>query len=216
MTPQQVEEAARRRYNAESDTFYSQDEVFKIIYEGELELSTHGLVIEARDTSISTVAGTRSYSFPTSFIAIKRLEYDGNKLQLTDFREDDRLTLSNASTTSQGRAQFYQIFAKTIYLRPIPDGIKTLTLYGYKEPTLLTTSSVVLSIPTEFHMDLVDFVSMQLCAKDKDYEGVGLYSQRWEAAKKKARQWMRRRMRTDSFSVVKDEDLLSLTILGSV
>lgn len=216
MTPAQVEEAARRRYNGEGDTFFSQDEVFKLIYEGELELATFGLVIEDTDTSITTVDGTRGYAFPTGFIAVKRIEYDGNKLQITDFREDDRLTLSNSSTTAKGSPQFYQIFAKTLYLRPIPDAAETLTIYGYKEPTLLTTASTTLSVPTEFHMDLVDFVSMMLCAKDKDYEGMAVYERRWMAAKNRARQWMRRRMRTDSYSVVKSEELLSVTVIGSV
>lgn len=216
MTPQQVEEAARRRYNGESDTFFSQDEVFKVIYEAELELATAGLVIEAKDTSTSTVAGTRAYAFPSNFIALKRVEYNGIKLELSDFRDDDRLTVQNSTTTQQGTPSYYQIFAKQIYLRPIPDAVQTLTVYGYKEPTMLTTASTTLSTPTEFHMDLVDFVTMILCAKDKDYEGVALYQQRWSDAKKRARQWMRRRMRADGFNSVKNEESYTTTFLGIV
>lgn len=216
MTPQQVEEAARRRYNGENDTFFSQDEIFKVIYEAELELATAGLVIESRDTSITTVAGTRSYSFPSNFIDLKRVEYNGIKLEVSDFRDDDRLTVQNSTTTQQGTPAYYQIFAKTIYLRPIPDAAQTLTIYGHKEPTLLTTASTTLSVPTEFHMDLVDFVTMVLCAKDKDYEGVALYQQRWEAAKKRARQWMKRRLRADGFNSVKNEESHTTTFLGIV
>lgn len=216
MTPQQVEEAARRRYNGENDTFFSQDEVFKVIYEAELELSTAGLVIEAVDSSTTTVIGTRAYSFPSNFIALKRVEYNGLKLKITDFRDDDRLTVQNSVTTQQGTPFYYQIFSKTIYLRPIPDAAQTLTIYGYKEPTLLTTASSTLSTPSEFHMDLVDFVTMVLCAKDKDYEGVALYQQRWEAAKKRARQWQARRKRADGFNSVKNEESYTTTYLGIV
>ena len=216
MTPQQVEEAARRRYNAENDTFYSQDELFKIITEGELELCTFGLVIEGKDTSISTVVGQRVYDFPTNFISIKRVEYLGVKLEPVDFRDDDRLSVSNSATTSTGSPQYYQIWGKQIYLRPLPDAVNTLTIYGYKEPALLTTASTTLSVPSEFHFDLVDYVAMQLCAKDKDYSGVKLYESRWMDAKNRARQWMKRRKRGDAFAWVRDEANDSTTIIGTL
>jgi len=217
MTPAQVEEYARRRFNAVNETtYYTQDELFKIIYDGERELALEALVIEAKDTSTTTVDGTRNYSFPTNLIAIYRIEYNGNKLQKVDFRDDDRLTLDNATSTATGTPQYYQEWNDTVYLRPIPNAAQTLTIYGYQEPTLLTTASTTLSVPTRFHMDLVDYVSIFLAAKEKDYEGAEWYRQRWEQSKLRAIQWQKRRRRTDSFASVKDEESMSRTIVGAV
>ncbi len=216
MTPQQVEEAARRRYNSVDSSFWSQDEVFKLIYEAELILAKEALVIEASTTSSST-ASTRAYSFPTSFIAIKRVEYNGAKLRPIDFREDDLLTLSNASTTETGTPQYYVVFNDQIYLRPIPDTSSvTITWYGYKEPTLLTTASSTLSVPTRYHIDLVEYVVSIMAAKDENLTLAQFYEARWLDRVEKAKAWQKKRLRTDGFATVKSEEMLSQTLLGTV
>lgn len=214
MTPAQVETAARRRYNVESDTFYSQAEVFAIIQEGEEIMSKDSLVIEATDTSITTVASTRSYAFPTGVIAVKRVEYDGVKLQKISFREDDRLTLSNSGTTETGSPLYYSIWNDTIYLRPIPDAAKTLTLFVNKKPDDLTTSSTELSIPGRYHHYLIDYVAMHLASKDSNFEAVSFYMNRWENNLIKAEEFYRKQKRRDSFAYVKDEEDMTETLLG--
>lgn len=216
MTPQQVESAARRRYNSENDTFWSQDEIFKVIYEAELELAVEALVIEARDTSTSTVASTQTYALPSLFIAVKRIEYNGQKLQPIDQRLDDMLTMSNSGTTETGTPQYYWIWNDTIYLRPIPDAAQTLTIYGYKEPTLLTTASTTLSVPTKFHKGLIDYTISELASKDQKFDMATKYERRWREVVKNAREWTARKKRTDGYAVVKDEESQAVTILGAV
>lgn len=216
MTPAQVEQAARNKYNSLTSTFYSQDEVFKLIYMAELELATKALVIEGVDTSIATVAGTRAYSFPTGVIAIKRVEYNGQKLQKIDFRDDDMLTTFNSATTEQGSPLYYAEWNKTLYLRAIPDAIQTLTLYVYKEPTLLTTASTTLDVPTELHTDLIDYVTSELAAKDERFDISDRYLARWNDKVQKAIQWQKKRLRTDSFTQVRDIEQLGEFIIGTI
>lgn len=216
MTPAQVEEQARRIHNAASSTFWSQDEIFKLIYEAEKRLATDALAIEARDTSTSTVAGTQSYAVPSLCISIKRLEYNGGKLVEIDMRDDDRLTLSNADSTVQGTPQYYWEWNGTVYLRLIPSAVKTLKFYYYKLPTYLTTSSTALSIPTEYHADLIDYVVSEMAAKDSNYTMARYYNQKWEANVVRAVQFMAKKRRRDSFAAVKDEEVLASTIIGSV
>jgi hypothetical protein len=216
MTPQQVESAARRRYNSEDSTFWSQDEVFKVIYEGELILAREALVIEASTTSTST-DGTRAYSFPSGFIAVKRIEYNGSKLRPIDFREDDLLTLSNSTTTEEGTPQYYVVWNDQVYLRPIPDTSDvTITWYGYKEPTLLTTVSSTLSIPSRFHVDLIEYTASIMAAKDENLRMAQYYEARWMDRVERAKAWQKKRLRTDSFATVKSEEALSQTLLGTV
>lgn len=216
MTPAQVEEQARRRYNAYADNFWTQDEVFKLIYQAEMILATEALVIEDKDTSITTVASTRAYSFPTGTIAIKRLEYDGEKLKLVDFREDDALTLNDASVTVTGTPQYYSLWNDTIYLRDTPDSAETLTIYRYKEPTILTTSSTSLSVPTRCHIHLCDYVVAEIAAKDGNLSVSDRYWDRWEKYVLREKAWTAKKKRTDGFAVVKDEESLPETIMGAV
>lgn len=216
MTPAQVEEAARRRYNAVSANFWAQDELYKIIYEAEQILATEALVIQGKDTSITTVSGTRIYDFPSLVIAIKRIEYNGYKLQPIDFREDDYLTLNNSSTADTGTPQFYAIWNNQIYLRPIPNDAQVLTLYCNQESTLLTTASTTLSTPTICHTALVDYVIEHMAAKDKNLEIMDRYEDRWQRHVVRLKQWAAKRKRTDGYAVVKDEESQSTTILGAI
>lgn len=216
MTPAQVEEAIRRGYNAESDNFYASDEVLKIIYRGEAELAREALAIEARDTTVPTVIGTRIYSWPSLLISVRRVEYDGTALQAIDFRQDDQDTSYSATTTQTGTPLYYAVWGKSIYLRPVPNAVKTLTIYGYQEPTLLTTASTVLSVPSEFHSDLITYGLMNACLKDKDYDGASYYRDIWDKRKLEAKAWMRKRRRSDQFAAVKDEELFGRTLLGNI
>ena len=218
MTPAQVEARARQRYNSVSDTnFFTQAEIFDLIYDAELELSMEALVIENKDATITTVDGTRTYAFPSLTIAIKRIEYDGQKLEKIDFRDDDRLTLSNSAVATKGTPQYYEMFNDVIFLRPVPDSAKTLTIYLYQEPVLLTTAATALSVPTRYHSYLVDFVVSMMAAKDDDLrEAAVFYGNKWEANIEKAKKWERKRRRQDSFASVKDEESLGVTIVGVV
>lgn len=216
MTPAQVETAARRRYNSENSTFWSQDEIFKVIYEAEQILAMDALVIEATDTSITTVAGTRAYNKPSLFIAVKRIEYNGGKLKKIDFREDDALTLSNSTTTAQGTPQYYVEFDDQFLLRPIPDAAQTLTIYGYQEATLLTTASTTLSTPARCHSSLINYVAAVMASKDENWEMYNYFMQFWQKDVERHIAFTAKKKRQDGFAVVKDEESLAVTLLGAV
>lgn len=212
MTPSDIETAARQRYNSVGDNLWSQQEIFDLIYAACLELSAEGLVIENL-YSTSTVASQQEYDFPTNTIAIKRLTYNGNKLEKITFREDDALTLSNSATTATGAPQYYAEWNQVLYLRPVPDGVGTLKIFSYNQPATITVSSTI-EVPKIHHMKLVDFILAEMHAKEKNYDGYTLYRQRWEKNMERIVRFEAARKRTDSFTSVKDEELLPMTYLG--
>lgn len=214
MTPQEVETAARRRYNAETDNFWSQDEIFKMIWEGEVQLCQEAMCAVDKNTSVSTVASTQSYSLPTNTIGLKRVEYDGQKLKNISLREDDVLTLENSTTTSTGTPLYYWEWNDLIYLRPIPDQVKVLTMYRYIIPTLYTTSSTALTVPLRYHKDLVNFVVAQMAYKDSQDNIGDRYLARWDRAVLDAKRYEKQRRRGDAFAVTKDENDYVETIIG--
>lgn len=215
MTPTQIEEHARQRFNAVSDSFFTQAEILNLIYAACIELSSEVPELVERVYTSSTVEDQREYSFPTNTIKIKRIEYEGKKLQPITMVEDDALTLNNSATTASGTPQYYSIWNETIYLRPIPSDVGDLTIYSYNEPQTLTISST-LEIPTMFHMGLVDFIVAEMAAKDQNLELSDFYRSRFNDTILKAKKWAQRKKRGDSFSTVKDEESLPYTILGGV
>jgi hypothetical protein len=218
VTPAQVEAQARRRYNSVSDTtFYTQDEMFQWIWEAEQELATRTLCIDGRDTSLSTTASTQTYAIPTGFFEIKRVEYDGTKLQQIDFREDDALTIGGANTTSTGTPAYYFIWNGTLYLRPIPaESSKQIKIYGPKSATVLTTGSSSLSTPAQYHYRLIPYVTAQMAFKDENYTAYETMMDTWNANVLLTERDERRRKRADRFAIVKPEELMDQSPFGGV
>lgn len=217
MTPAQVETAARNRYNASTDNFFSQSEIFDLIYQAEQVLAVETDCIEGVDSSTSTVIGTQAYAFPTNFAAVTRVEWNGRRLVKIDMKEDDLVTALAANTTVTGDPTYYFIWNKTIYLREIPGSVQTLKVFGYKEPTALTTSplSSTLSVPSWHHTKLVNFVTAHIAGKDKDWDGYNTYMERWDQDVERARVFEKRRKRGDRMAYVKSEEQIGYTEFGA-
>lgn len=216
MTPQQIEDAARRKYNSVGSSFFAQAEIWDLIYQAELEISAETKMLEAKSTSLTTTAGTQTYAYPTGVSEIKRVEVDGVKIKRIDFREDDRLTLLNSNSTERGTPQYYFDWDKTLYLRPIPDTSSlTIKIYHYEEPLPVTAAAQTLEVPSLWHMCIVDRVVAEMALKDGNAAVADRYFSRWyDVHMPKMVKWTRKRRSGDTFAVVRDEDDLVGTVLG--
>lgn len=214
MTPQQIEDMARRKYNSFGSTFFSQAEIWDLIYQAECEIASETKMLEGR-TLISggTVAGTQSYAFPTGVLELKRVEVDGQRLEKIDLRDDDDITLFNSNSTERGTPQFYWVWAETIYFRPTPDESSLqIRLYYYADPALVVDPDQVLEVPAIHHTRIVDKVVGEMMAKDEKPENY--YLQKWDRVHMPAiRAWVRKRKTSDKFNVVKDEESSTKTVL---
>jgi hypothetical protein len=204
MTVTEILTAARNRYNAVSDSFWSDDELIGLLYMACLDIARETKCVE-RVYSTSTVASQQEYDFPTATISIKRIQYNGKKLKQVTMREDDTITGLDQSTTDTGTPQYYFIWNETIYLRPLPDGIGTLKIWTYNEPQALTISST-LEVPTQFHYDLVDYMVSEMAAKDLNFTAAQFYQSKWEKAKMAAKRWQAKKARGDNYGTVTDEE----------
>jgi hypothetical protein len=217
VTPQTIEDAARRKYNSTGSTFYAQAEIWALIYQAELEIARETKMLEGRTTiSGGSIASTQSYAYPTGVLEVKRVEYNGQKLKRIDFREDDRITFLNSNTTETGTPTYYYDWDRTLYFRPIPDtSALAIRIYYYKEPAEITSASQVLEIPSIFHMCIVDYVAAELAAKDTQWDTAKAYFDKWYEKHLPAMvKWTRKRRTGDSFGVTRDEMDLTGTNLG--
>lgn len=214
MTIADVITAARERYNAVGETFWSDAEFYRLIYAACLELATETLCIQ-RTYTASTIASQEEYAYPTTCIAIKRITCDGRKLKKLSKREDDAITISNSVSTQIGSVQYYSDWNYTLSLRPIPDAVYTLKIFSINEPQPITSLSS-LEIPTTFHMRLVNYLLAEMYAKDKDFNTSTLYLRKWEKDKIDIKKWVKFRERTDSLTTVLEEESLPETYMGAI
>lgn len=214
MTPDDLVLAARRQYNAVGDTFWADAELYGVIRYAVQEVAIEGYGIP-RTYETSTVQGTQGYDFPTNAVAIKRVTWDGRKLTLIDMREDDALTALNQNTSDQGNPEFYWIWNKTIYLRPVPASVATLKIWTFNQQAEISTGTTTIELPNELHSRLLNPLMAAIVAKDKDYNGAQYYRGLWEKDKIEIKKAIRKMMRADGFAVVKDENLVVETRIGA-
>jgi hypothetical protein len=220
MTPSEIENTARLRYNAVGDSFYSQSEIFDMIYAASLELAMEAECIKAIQTT-TTVASQQEYAKPTNCISVKRVTYNGYKLQPMDMRDDDALTIYNQATTSTGSPTHYFEWGSSIFLRAIPNDTQTLKIFTINIPSAVSSSST-LDVPARYHMWIVDYLLAMMFAKDSNRAMSAYHLDLWNGGDGKgghvgrARALERRALRRDSAAFVKDDEELPLTVLGTI
>lgn len=218
MTPQEVVEAARRRYNSESSTFWSADELYKLIYEAELILATECLSIEGTDSSLSPVEGARAYNIPDGAFAVRRVEVNGSPLTRIDFRDDDSLTLNDPNTTTEGEPRYYTVWGGILYLRPLPSTGGIIKLYTYNLPEMLNFSGeepvITLSTPIRCHSRLIDYLTAHMAFKDENYAAHDRMMARWEQFVAREKATAKKIRRGDSFAVVKSDEAMGWRFPG--
>ena len=215
MTSAQIEAAARNKYNSTGDTFYTSSEIVDYIYQAQLELAQVCPIIEAVYTTTS-VASQQEYSYPANTSIIKRVTYDGKKLSPFTLRDDDAVTGLSSVTTTTGTPEFYAIWGRVLYLRPVPaTAALTIKIFSINEPQAMTVSSA-LEVPSLFHMDIVDFVVSQMAHKDENSRAALTYEARWEKAKIRAKAWAQKRKRGDAFAAVQSEEQHAVTQFGTL
>ncbi len=215
LSPLDINTAARQRYNAINDDFWTDAEIYLLIYQGLCELATEGLIIEQSYTT-SSVVNQQQYNLPTNALNVKRITYAGRKLFPITFREDDVLTVLNQATTATGTVTSYALWNDILYLRNIPattgDQIK---IFCNIEPQTVTASSTI-EIRPSFQMSLVNFLLSEFDAKNKNYVGAAYYRKLWENDVRRASKMNRKGKIGDAFQIVKNVDILPQSDLGNI
>ena len=196
----------RNRHNAIGDTNFSDPEILGMLSaRSNMALTVIGL-LEAVDTSQTTVVGQQAYSFPTDAVAVKQVEYNGNPLQEITFK--DWQVEKNGGTTPQGLPKFYVIWNRQVYFIPIPDTASiTIAMYYEKTQPLLTATSDSFLMPEVLHYALADGVIADMYAKDLNQNMSMVYEQKWNQIHMPAFLLYRNRLRNRGrFKVMTDPD----------
>lgn len=212
MTPLEVITAARQFHNAVGDDFWSDAELYNHLYFAATRLAGTTKCIENRWDTTSVAAQTE-YEKPTRTITIKRVEFDGRKLEPIDFRELDKVS-NQDGTAIQGTPQYYYWFDNVIGLHPTPQTADlTIRTFSYDYPSFPGTSTI-LEIPVQYHYALVYGVRALMSPKELGHPNTAFYDEKWENAIVDVMRLEQKRKRGDKFRVVLREEDLPLTNLG--
>lgn len=204
MTPAQLNQAIRERYNAVGDSFFNDNMVWDLLYQASLDMANEAFVIENTYTTTST-AGTREYAFPTSTIAIRKVEYDGEKIYPVGIDDDPKTSTTEVS----GTPSCYAIWSDEIILYPTPaTSSVTIEIYTYNEPQAVTSAST-LEVPSEYHLYMIDYALAAFYAKDGNFNAAAYYRTLWESHLGKIKRTEAKKRRTDEFVVVRDVEAMS-------
>ncbi len=215
MTPTELENASRQRYNAVGDSFWASTEIMQLITEACQDLASKGFVIE-RTFLTTSVASQREYAWPTYANRIMRITYNNFKLKPINFREQDSITFGVDPDNVTGFPRYYAIWNNTFYLTPAPDTSSLdIEVFAYVDPQPVTNTST-LEIPTSYHAMCINYVVAHMCLKDKNYQGYDRLMAVWNDDVKAAVKSQKQARRGDSFGYVLDEESLQYAWLGGL
>lgn len=179
MTLADAVEYVRNRHNAAADSNWNDSEIYALITARCNEiLSVLGL-IEATDTSLTSVTGQQAYNFPTNVHFIKKITYDGYPVSLISLNEWEQE--KTGGTDPSGRPVYWFEWNRQILFTPIPDETgKQITLYCEKEhPLINNTTQTTIDIPSILHTRMLDGVLVDMYAKDLNQSWANFYETKW-------------------------------------
>lgn len=178
MTLDQLVTFVRNRHNAANDSNWSPAEIYALITGRANEILSIIGLIEDKDTSTTTVAGTQEYNFPTDFVHLKAVLYDGQLLSPISFKEWEEQKANGL--TPQGTPKYFVVWNSQVILVPTPDSAETLTFYGEKQHPLIDNSTqTTVDIPAILHQRLADGVIADMAAKDEKWTMMQAYENKW-------------------------------------
>ena len=195
---------ARQQYNAVGDPLFPDALMRGYVYDAEMELATATKCIRAVYTTTS-VASQQEYSFPSRSISVKRVTYNGVRVQPKSL--DEVLNLTSTPAAATGTPYIYAIWNDTIYFGPIPVSAGlSIKVFSFNEPSQKTSNLSTLDVPDRYHLDIADFMLERMCIQNKNYQGAAVHAKKWRDKVDKARSTERKMMTGDGFSFVRDED----------
>jgi hypothetical protein len=213
VTVTQILDEAKNNLNAASDTLWSDTELYLKLFKVMLRFARRTRCINTSESQ-NTVAGTATYTAPTTAHEIWRVTYNGSKLSVMDRRQYD--SISPSQVVSSGTPAYYLLEGTTLTLYPTPDDVQALKCFFYAIPSAVPTGATTLEIPAAYHDGLCDGLTFQMCPKDLGHPLTLYWQERWKEVLVEAEAQEKLKKRRDRFALVKLEEENLSTELGMI
>jgi len=157
----------KRQFGDESGVQITDVDITRWVNQGQMEIVNKNPMIQAT-ASQSTIVKQQTYPVPPDIIQIESVMYDGCILQPRNF-EGIRAELGSANSTQQGTPEFWYTWADLIYLWPVPDTVKSITVNYSKTPKVVSSPSDTLGVPDRYFDRVCEYVLSKAYELDEDW-----------------------------------------------
>lgn len=152
---------------------YSDDDVIAWINDGVRECAVINNLLQKTATQQTTI-GQASYSLPTDMLKLHSVKLDGFKLrEITQAQFDD--LYASGKDNPEANPDVCYIWAGSLNLYPVPDGVKELRIDYLYEPQPIINDPAHLdanvALPVGYHSRIVDYCIAQVFLQDGDATG---------------------------------------------
>jgi len=144
-----------------------------------LEITTRDPKAYQGRFTLPSVVGQGEYTYANNLLHITTVKYNNTILRTISFEEIQRQTVDDFST-QKGDPIYWSHQADYFQLWPVPDAVKTITVYGSAKPANLTVAGDTLILPDKYFPRICEYV--EGCARelDEDYEASAAKFTRFE------------------------------------
>jgi hypothetical protein len=144
--------------------------------------------------TITTVAGTNSYSLPTGNVRVLSLVDPQTADPLTDVEVS---ALDDTPSTGRGRPTSFALYGSSLTLYPTPDQAYSLTLRYLRQGATPSSDSDVVAtttgIPEDYLHALVAYARYRLFRKEDDWEAANYWEGQYRQTLQRLKAEMQRR-----------------------
>lgn len=171
----------------------------------------------------TTVNGTREYELPLNFVRDEAVEYvnsttDIRRLEYLTFEE--YFTTYSINPTSTGDPLFYWFWRKlgddltsiqpsSLYLHPVPNSAKTIRVWGYKIPDIISTLTNVLEFEGPYVEAIVSYAGHLAMMDDGDTSKSDRLEVKYERQISKILDYNSHKTRSERSRIVPRKSILS-------
>lgn len=149
---------------ASSDTRLTQTVRFEAINEALQQICLeHDWPWLLTSETITTVAGTSSYSLASDFVRSKSFVETATGLELAQLS-----TVESDQIIFRGRPSIYTLAGSSVLLKPIPEGVYSILHRYYKVEPVLTTGAGIPLVPLLYSRGVVEFAAMLLAKEIRE------------------------------------------------
>lgn len=186
MTPAEVYAAIREQCAESSDEFWTEDEIYRLMSEGERRISRFSEMCE-NTSAFTSVTNTKEYTVSSVLSAtigtIVRVTYDSYPLTLVNINDiDDVEGTAYGGVTIIGQPEYYYRYGGKIGFSPTPDDAKAVSVSFNEIPAAVTTASTAFTIPEEYADYIPDYALYRMFLKDQELRSVAVeYLRSWNS-----------------------------------
>jgi len=168
----------QRSFGDDNQIFISEADLLDWINDAQAQIARETSCIT---TTVSTAASNFPYTFPSDFIRVKILRYGTKPLVPVEVED---LDMKQYDLTQRGQeCYFYYVENDKINLFPLqPSGDTTTVTFRYAAlPTVVTAVGNSLTVPVQFHEDLVRYCLARAHERNENYRGMEIAMSEFQA-----------------------------------